>query len=118
MIQAPIAPLPALSAGPSAGAGSAAAHPGAAAPAGDDESRLVRITSPMVGTFYASAKPGEKPFVAVGSEVSDETDVCLIEAMKNYMPVQAGCRGTIAKVLLQDGQPVQFGTTLFLVKPS
>jgi acetyl-CoA carboxylase biotin carboxyl carrier protein len=85
---------------------------------GDDESRFLRITSPMVGTFYAAAKPGEKPLVSVGSAVTEETDVCLVEAMKNFMPVPAGCRGTIAKVVVQDGETVQYGTTLFLVTPS
>lgn len=99
-----------------------ASGPAAAPPAGmqpiDDESKYLRITSPMVGTFYAASKPGEKPLVGVGSAVTDETEVCLVEAMKNFMPVPAGCRGTIAKVMVQDGEPVQFGTTLFLVTPS
>jgi biotin carboxyl carrier protein len=72
----------------------------------------------MVGTFYAASKPGEKPLVSVGSSVTEESEVCLVEAMKNFMPVPAGCRGTIAKVMVQDGEPVQFGTTLFLVTPS
>ena len=96
----------------------APAAPGQAPAAAEDESRFLRVTSPMVGTFYAASKPGEKPLVTVGSAVTEETDVCLIEAMKNFMPVVAGCRGTIAKMLIQDGEPVQFGTTLFLVTPS
>lgn len=103
-----------------------AAAPNASGPAAgspttpslEDESKYLRITSPMVGTFYAASKPGEKPLVGVGSAVTEETEVCLVEAMKNFMPVPAGCRGTIAKVMLQDGEPVQFGTTLFLVTPS
>jgi acetyl-CoA carboxylase biotin carboxyl carrier protein len=106
-------PHPMLPAAPLAGA-----TPGPVANPAEDESKYLRVTSPMVGTFYAASKPGEKPLVTVGSAVTEETDVCLIEAMKNFMPVPAGCRGTIAKVLVQDGEPVQFGTTLFLVTPS
>jgi acetyl-CoA carboxylase biotin carboxyl carrier protein len=118
VVQAPMGSAPLMAPGGIAGASAGALNAPSAPATSEDESKLLRITSPMVGTFYAAAKPGEKPFVTVGSTVSDETDVCLIEAMKNFMPVPAGCRGTITKVLLQDGEPVQFGTTLFLVKPS
>jgi acetyl-CoA carboxylase biotin carboxyl carrier protein len=83
----------------------------------DDEAGLKRIVSPMVGTFYAAAKPGEKPFVGVGSRVGDDTDVCIIEAMKTFNNIKAECNGTVARILVQDGQPVEFGTVLFLVKP-
>ena len=83
-----------------------------------EEAAYTRITSPMVGTFYAAPKPGEKPFVTVGMEVTEDTDVCIIEAMKTFNNIKAECRGLIAKVLAQDGQPVEFGTVLFLVKPS
>ena len=72
----------------------------------------------MPGTFYAAPKPGEKPFVSVGSVVDEETDVCVIEAMKTFNNVKAGVRGKIAKVLVQNGQTVQFDQPLFLVKPS
>jgi acetyl-CoA carboxylase biotin carboxyl carrier protein len=92
-----------------------------AAPAGrpiDAESQYHRITSPMVGTFYAAPKPGEKPFVSIGTTVSEDTDVCVIEAMKTFNNIKAECRGTVARVLAQDGQPVEFGALLFLVKPS
>jgi acetyl-CoA carboxylase biotin carboxyl carrier protein len=82
-----------------------------------EDSGYLRITSPMVGTFYAAAKPGEKPFVSVGSRVSEDTDVCIIEAMKTFNNIKAECSGTIARVLVQDGQPVEFATVLFLVKP-
>ena len=71
----------------------------------------------MVGTFYAAPKPGEKPFVGVGSTVNEDSDVCIIEAMKTFNNIKAECRGTIARVLVADGQPVEFGTVLFLVKP-
>jgi acetyl-CoA carboxylase biotin carboxyl carrier protein len=102
-----------------------ASHP-APAPAGGsgagsseaaEEAGYTRILSPMVGTFYAAPKPGEKPFVAVGSRVGEDTDVCIIEAMKTFNNIKAECNGTIARVMAQDGQPVEFGAVLFLVKP-
>lgn len=111
MMQAPSMMAPAPMPAP-------AAPPAAAGPAAADESGFSKITSPMVGTFYAAAKPGEKPFVIVGSTVSEETDVCIVEAMKTFNNIKAECRGTVAKILVHDGQPVEFGTVLFLVKPS
>lgn len=81
------------------------------------DAKLVPIKSPMVGTFYAAPKQGEKPFVSVGSAVNEESDVCIIEAMKVFNVIKAETAGTIAKVLIQDGQPVEHGTVLFLVKP-
>jgi acetyl-CoA carboxylase biotin carboxyl carrier protein len=117
VVQAPMAP--ALSVNPGAVAAASAVAPATpGGPAIEDESAFLRIKSPMVGTFYASPKPGEKPFVSVGSAVSEDTDVCIIEAMKTFNNIKAECRGTIARVLAQDGQPVEFGTTLYLVKPS
>ncbi len=83
----------------------------------DDTSGLKEIKSPMVGTFYSKPSPDSKPFVQVGSPVSEDTDVCLIEAMKVFNNIKAECRGTIAKVCVQDGQPVEYGTVLYLVKP-
>jgi acetyl-CoA carboxylase biotin carboxyl carrier protein len=117
VIQAPVAPVPAVNPGAVAAA-SAVAPTAPAAPATEDESTFLRVKSPMVGTFYAAPKPGEKPFVSVGSVVAEDTDVCIVEAMKTFNNIKAECRGTIARVLAQDGQPVEFGTTLFLVKPS
>ncbi len=90
--------------------------PAPAAPV-DDSAGLVAIKSPMVGTFYSSPSPDSKPFVSVGSVVDEETDVCTIEAMKNFMPIKAELRGTITKVLVTNGQTVQYGTPLFMVKP-
>ncbi len=107
---APIAPPPA--AAPPSPSSSAAPS---AAPA--DDAGLLKITSPMPGTFYKAPKQGEAPFVKVGSEVDEQTDVCIIEAMKMFNPHQAGVRGTIHKVCVEDGQPVEYGTVLFLVKP-
>lgn len=83
----------------------------------DEDAGLVAIKSPMVGTFYTKATPDSKPFVSLGSSVDEETDVCVIEAMKVFNNIKAETRGTIAKILVTDGQTVEFGTVLFLVKP-
>lgn len=118
-VQYAMAPAPAMSA-PSAPVQAAAAPaPTASAPAGDDTAGLVPIKSEMVGTFYASPKPGAKAFVNVGSSVvKDESDVCILEAMKTFNTMKSSVTGTIAKVLVQDGQSVQFDQPLFLVKPA
>jgi acetyl-CoA carboxylase biotin carboxyl carrier protein len=108
---APASQPPAGAAGPSAAAEAAAAAAAA-------DAKLVPIKSPMVGTFYAAPKQGEKPFVSVGSSINEETDVCIIEAMKVFNVIKAETSGTIAKVMIQDGQPVEHGTVLFLVKPA
>jgi acetyl-CoA carboxylase biotin carboxyl carrier protein len=100
---------------PSAGASASSASEAAADAA---DSKLIPIKSPMVGTFYAAPKQGEKPFVSVGSSVNEETDVCIIEAMKVFNVIKAETGGTIAKVMIQDGQPVEHGTVLFLVRPA
>src|SRR5437870_6681855 len=84
----------------------------------DEDAGLKPITSPMVGTFYAAPAPDAKPFVSVGSKVDEESDVCVIEAMKVFNNIKAEMRGTIAKILVQSGQAVEFGQTLFLVKPA
>jgi acetyl-CoA carboxylase biotin carboxyl carrier protein len=113
------APLAAPSAQQPGGPASASQPPaGAAGSDAGEESRLVPIKSPMVGTFYTAAKPGEKPFVGVGSRVvADETDVCVIEAMKNFFVQKADVSGTITKILVENGQPVQVEQPMFLVRP-
>ena len=87
-------------------------------PVVDEDANLVPIKSPMVGTFYSSSSPDAKAFVSVGSVVDEETDVCIIEAMKVFNNIKAETRGTIAKILVTNGQTVEFGTVLFLVKPN
>ena len=110
---APAGAPPVQQAAPGAGP----AGPGGS-PAADESAGTVAIKAEMVGTFYSSPKPGEPAFVGVGSTVDEESTVCVIEAMKNFFPVKAGVRGSIAKVLVQNGQTVQFDQALFLVKPS
>jgi acetyl-CoA carboxylase biotin carboxyl carrier protein len=105
---------PAMPTAPATAAGAGSAAP-ASSPA-SDEADLVPIKSPMVGTFYAAASPDAKPFVTVGTTVDEETDVCVIEAMKVFNNIKAECRGKIQKILVTNGQTVEFGQTLFLVK--
>lgn len=107
------APAPAAASAPTPAA--APAKP--AAPAEEDVSNLKPIKSPMVGTFYSAPSPDAKPFVQVGTTVNEDTDVCVIEAMKVFNNIKSEVRGTIAKVLVENGKSVEFGTVLFLVKP-
>ncbi len=99
-----------------AGHAASAASAGATDTGGD--AGLVPIKSPMVGTFYASSSPEAKPFVNVGAQVDEDTDVCIIEAMKVFNNIKAEMRGTIEKILVANGQTVEFGQPLFLVKPA
>jgi acetyl-CoA carboxylase biotin carboxyl carrier protein len=95
-----------------------AAPPPAAAPAEEaavDDSLQV-ITSPMVGTFYASPSPDSEPYVQIGASVSSESTVCIIEAMKIMNEIKAEITGTIMEVCAGNGQAVEFGQALFKVK--
>jgi len=78
----------------------------------------LQITAPMVGTFYTTPEPGAPPFVELGSQIDEETTVGLIEVMKVFNAVQSRVRGVIAEVCAQNGQFVEYGQTLFVVKPS
>jgi acetyl-CoA carboxylase biotin carboxyl carrier protein len=78
---------------------------------------LVEIKSPMVGTYYASPTPDAKPFVQVGDRVGPDTDVCIIEAMKVFNNIKAETSGAIEKILAENGQAVEYGQVLFLVRP-
>jgi len=88
-----------------------------AAPVEDDTAGLVPISSPMVGTFYAAATPDATPFVAEGDAVKEDAIVCIVEAMKIFNEIKAEVNGTIAKVLVSNGDAIEFGQDLFLVKP-
>lgn len=76
------------------------------------------IKSPIVGTFYRSSAPDVDPFVTVGSEVEEDTIVCIIEAMKVMNEIKAETRGVIKKILMENSSPVQFGQPLFVIHPS
>ena len=96
--------------------GASSTPPTAAAPAvpsGD----LVTVTAPMIGTFYRAPSPGEPPFVDVGARVEPGTVVCIIEVMKMMNAVTAGTTGTVVEVLVENAEPVEYGTPLFGVQP-
>ncbi|ALF11479.1 acetyl-CoA carboxylase biotin carboxyl carrier protein [Parageobacillus thermoglucosidasius] len=78
---------------------------------------LHKITSPMVGTFYAAPSPDAPPYVKVGDKVKTDTVVCIIEAMKLFNEIEAEVNGEIVEVLVENGQLVEYGQPLFLVKP-
>ncbi len=85
---------------------------------GTADENSVEIKSPMVGTFYRSPSPGAKPYVEVGERVQTGQVVCIIEAMKLMNEIESDVSGSIVKILAENGQPVEFGQTLFLVSPS
>lgn len=84
-------------------------------PAINDDEVSVFITSPMVGTFYASASPKDRPYITVGSHVEKNQVVCIVEAMKVMNEIKSQESGTIAEILIENGAPVEFGTKLFRV---
>jgi acetyl-CoA carboxylase biotin carboxyl carrier protein len=94
----------------------AAAAPAPVAAAAPAVAAGPTINSPMVGTFYRSTAPGEKAFANIGDSVDENTTVCIIEAMKVMNEIKAEVRGTIARVLVEDGKPVQYGQPLFELK--
>ncbi len=75
-----------------------------------------KITSPMVGTFYRSASPGTAEFTDVGQSVSEGDTLCIIEAMKILNQIEADKSGTVKAILVDDGQPVEFGQPLFIIE--
>jgi len=83
----------------------------------EKEEEVVEITSPLVGTFYATPSPDSEAYVEIGSHVTAQTIVCIIEAMKVMNEIKAETSGTITKILVKSGQAVEFGQVLFKVKP-
>lgn len=78
---------------------------------------LIQVKSPMVGTYYGAANPESDAFVKIGTRIGKESVVCIIEAMKVFNEIHAEVSGTIAKILVQNGQAVEFNQPLFLVTP-
>jgi len=81
-----------------------------------EESGLIAIKAPMLGTFYGAPKPGAPPFVEVGQQVTQDDSVCIIEVMKLFNTVKANVRGRIAKICAENGQMVEYQQTLFLLE--
>jgi acetyl-CoA carboxylase biotin carboxyl carrier protein len=83
----------------------------------EDSRRLVTVTSPIVGTFFRSPSPDANPFVEIGSQVVKGQVLCIIEAMKLMNEIESDVDGSIAKILVENGQPVEYGEPLFLIEP-
>jgi acetyl-CoA carboxylase biotin carboxyl carrier protein len=81
------------------------------------DANLHKIVSPMVGTFYSASSPEADPYVQVGDKVSSNKVVCIVEAMKLFNEIEAEVKGEIVEVLVQNGELVEYGQPLFLVKP-
>jgi len=110
------APAPVMAAPVAAPAPVAAAPAAAEEPAAEAEISGHKLTSPMVGTFYRSASPGAAVFTDVGQSVSEGDTLCIIEAMKILNQIEADKSGTIKAVLVENGQPVEFGQPLFIIE--
>ena len=92
--------------------------PAAPSPAPADDSKLITIKSPMIGTFYRSPGPDKDTFVNVGESVKQGDVVCIIEAMKLFNEIESEISGKIVKVLVDDASPVEYDQPLFLVEPA
>jgi len=104
MMQAPVATIAAP-----------VAAPAAAAPAARNANEHV-VAAPMVGTFYASATPGAKPFVEIGTEVKEGQVLCIIEAMKMMNQIESDKSGKVTAIMATNGDPVEFGQPLFVIE--
>jgi acetyl-CoA carboxylase biotin carboxyl carrier protein len=89
----------------------------AAAPAANQDESLHKIVSPMVGTFYSKPDPSASSFVKAGDKIKPDSIVCIVEAMKLFNEIEAEVSGEIVKILVTEGQLVEYGQPLFLVKP-
>ncbi len=110
---APVMAAPAAIAAPVAAAPAAAAAPVEAA---EPEQEGHAVTSPMVGTFYRAASPGAKSFTDVGQKVNAGDTLCIIEAMKILNQIESDKSGTVTKVLVENGQPVEYNQPLFIIE--
>ncbi len=117
---APVAAMPQLaitpSAAPAVPAAPPASAPAAPAPAGDSDADLFIVKSPIVGTYYEAPSPGTPPFVKVGDAVKEGQVLCIIEAMKLMNEIEAEVSGTIAKMFVANGSPVEYGMPLFGIR--
>ena len=109
-------PFPASDSSPPQAQATAAGANDPAASTPRDEVGVTYVKSPMVGTFYRAASPESKPFMDVGGKVVENTVICIIEAMKIMNEIQAEAKGTVLEVLVENGQPVEYGQRLFKLK--
>ena len=106
-------PAPLMQAAPAIAAPATAATSAVERPPRNDEHT---VTSPMVGTYYASASPGAKPFVEIGSEIKVGQILCIIEAMKMMNQIESDKEGRVTAMLAKNGEPVEFGQPLFIIE--
>src|SRR6202008_2763328 len=109
-----MAPAPVAAAAPAAPVAATASGGAPAAPPGPAHEHVV--AAPMVGTFYAAATPGAKPFVEIGSEVKEGQVLCIIEAMKMMNQIESDKAGKITAIMATNGDPVEFGQPLFVIE--
>jgi acetyl-CoA carboxylase biotin carboxyl carrier protein len=105
-------------AAPQSVAAAPAAPPPAASTAPEEEEQVLghTVNSPMVGTFYRAASPEASPFVEVGKSVTEGDTLCIIEAMKILNQIEADISGTVKKILVENGQPVEYNEPLFIIE--
>lgn len=115
IVKSGAAPVVMMQAAPQAAPVAAEAAPVAAVPAPAVETGHI-VTSPMVGTFYRASSPGAKSFAEVGDVVKEGQAVCIIEAMKIMNEIEADQDGTITKILVDNGKPVEYGQPLFVIE--
>lgn len=83
----------------------------------EEETRVITVTSPIVGTFYRASSPEADPFVEVGAKVKKGQVLCIVEAMKLMNEIESEVDGVVMKILVDNGQPVEYGEPLFLIEP-
>lgn len=115
-VAAPMISAPVMASAPAASAPQVTETPAAANT--QDDSKLITVKSPMIGTFYRSSGPDKDPFVSVGSTIQKGDKVCIIEAMKLFNEIESEISGKIVKVLVDDASPVEYDQPLFLVEPA
>jgi acetyl-CoA carboxylase biotin carboxyl carrier protein len=108
-------PVAAAAPAPLAAPAAAPAAPTTEAAPAEPEETGFQVTAPMVGTFYASSSPGAAPYVQVGDQVKEGDTLCIIEAMKMMNQIEADVTGVIKSIRLQNGEPVEYGQTLFVI---
>lgn len=112
---APVAIAAPVAAAPVAAA-PAVEQPAQAAAGGEPEISGHKVTAPMVGSFYRAASPGSSPFVEVGQSVNIGDTLCIIEAMKLLNQIEADKAGTVKAILAENGEPIEYGQTLFVIE--
>lgn len=115
-LKRPGAAAPVMTHVPMAAPAAVPAAAGTPAPAPENDN-FIKVTSPIVGTFYQASSPDVPPYVKVGDKINSDTVVCIIEAMKVMNEIKAEVTGTVVEVLCKDGQAVEFGQVLFKLRP-